>query len=132
MLVLLACVLCREAFEQTHKKKRKTSSALYAAPVRCRVFEQNSPQRHKATRGGTFSIAGGHCKTSQALFAFWCVPNSPGERHLATSSHALNKAKLEQRVPKLPVRLQMSESNRLDAGTWLGGRAGHNCTRNLR
>ena len=57
MLVLLARVSLREKIEQSHSKKRKTSSALYAARVLCRDFEQNSPERHKATRGGTFFVA---------------------------------------------------------------------------
>ena len=85
-------------------------------------LDQLSPRETPCDSADTSFVAASHCKTSQALVPFAVCLHSPGERHLATSSHALNRAKIEQRVPKLPVRLKMSESNKLGAGTLLGGR----------
>ena len=85
-------------------------------------LDQLSPRETPCDSADTCFVAGRPLQDLPSPRAFWSVPEQSRERHLATSSHALNRAKIEQRVPKLPVRLKMSESNKLGAGTLLGGR----------
>ena len=110
--------------------KRETRHTERQCPAR--TWTNFLPEKHLRLFRHFFRSWQATARPPKPFLPFGVCVNSPGERHLATSSHALNRAKIEQRVPKLPVRLQMSESNRLGAGTWLGGRAGHNFTRNLR
>lgn len=82
-----------------------------------RTWTNFLPEKHLRLFRHLFRSWQATARPPKPFLPFGVCLNSPGERHLATSSHALNTAKIEQRVPKLPVRLQMSESNRLGAGT---------------
>ena len=122
MLVLLAHVFSSTRERQTNYYflnqktiKRETRHTERQCPAR--TWTNFLPEKHLRLFRHFFRSWQATARPPKPFLPFGVCLNSPGERHLATSSHALNTAKIEQRVPKLPVRLQMSESNRLGAGT---------------